>query len=668
MPPTLTRTDEALELDLSTCQRGFEFTDALTKIKSSGESGIVGRRYDPLRKVWSFPANPAKAEEIINLIGPICDDDLRKWVVENKMQAEQDLLTPLPPDADVLVPWGFQRCTWQPEQVNDERFVGLLDYQRAAVDHLARVQRAILADDMGLGKTLEGISAVEEYRLRNPLPNGMLPDGPRLVISPSSYMGGWNRELTRWLEPGTYGIQLIDATTKKARHNQLLRAIKDNLWTVVNWEQLEVEEILIKIKHRSGATSSKKHKVMKEPLYEVPHLAWFDPTLEELDYRLVEGARKQPDATGWLAVLADEAHWAKNPRAKRSKGLHKTVGNVMLAMTGTPIMNSPDEVWSLLRWLWPEQYTSYDRFYGEYVDYYENETFGGKIITGVKNPDGLRFELKGRLVRRTQGQVRESLPGKRRIYYPVALLPKQQALYNDAEVAIWLQVQQEAAKGQEDAQKFLEAAQAGATPAMLYRIPNGAARMTRLRQIIETPANLGGEPDSAIVNDFIERFENSRPEPWLVFAEFKPTCDVVADQLDRKHGLKRWTTANRNEPIPKVAVYTGETPKEQRTMIEDDFQAGKIDVIVGTIGALQVGITLTHGHLQEWLGRSFVPAINDQGEARQADRMGQQNKTIVYVPQAADTVADTKLPVILSRKEGITRTVVTKDKIEEVQH
>ncbi len=646
MPTVLTKRDDVLELDLSDA-RGSEFTDALNKAR-----GITGRRFDFANKLWLFEATPQKAEEVISLLNPTCDEDLRSWVIESKLKVQEELTTPLPADADLTVPWARQRCAWQPATVNDEPFNGLLDYQRSAVDHLARQMRAILADDMGLGKTLEAISAVEEWRLRNPLTDGTLPDGPKLVTCPSSVMGSWARELNRWLEPGTFGIQLIDGYNAKKRHQQVIQGIKDNLWLVVNWEQLRVDKIKVKVQHRGGATSYRPETVMKEPLFEVPHIAYLDPALDDLDYRVVAGARKQSDAHGFLAVLADEAHKAKNQHAKQTRGLWRTYGNIMLAMTGTPIMNSPDEIWPLLRWLWPEQYTSSVAFFNEYVDYYENPNLGGKIITGVKNPDGLRFELKERLVRRTAGAVR-SLPGRRRIYYPVPLLPEQQKLYDEAENDMWVAVAQDAQHGSEDAKKFIAAANDGATPDMLYRIPNGAARMVRCRQIIETPANLGGSPASGLIDDLMEKFEGSRPEPWLVYCAFKKTCDVVAEELRMKFGAK-------------VGIYTGDTSPADRTKMEDAYQMDELDAIVGTIDAMKVGITLTRGHLQFWMSRDFVPDNNEQGEARQADRLGQQHKTMIYVPQPPATVSETKVPVILRRKEGIVRTVIAKDHIEEV--
>jgi SNF2 family DNA or RNA helicase len=651
VPPVLTRTEDALVLDLSSA-RGSEFQDALNKTRD-----IAGRRFDFANKLWVFPAEPGKAEEVINMVRPVVDDEVRQWIIESKKLAEEDLLTPLPDDAKVRVPWGHQRCAWQPESVNDEPFNGLLDYQRAAVDHLATVQRAILADDMGLGKTLEGISAVEEWRLRNPLKDGSLPSGPRLVVCPASVMGGWRRELERWLEPGSFGLQLIDGYNKKKRHQQLVDAIKGGLWVVANWEQLEVETQKIKVQHRGGSTSWQPVKVLKQPLFHIPHVAWLDPTLDDLDPRLVQNAAKRPDATGWLAILADEAHRAKNRNALRTKGLFKTHANIMLALTGTPIMNSPDEMWSLLRWLWPEQYTSFERFFREYVDYYENPAItGGKpIITGVKNSDQLRFEIKGRVVQRTAGSVR-SLPGKRRIYYNVDLLPEQQELYDEAEVSMWLAVEQAAKRDDkegENARAFLQAAESGASISQLYNLPNGAARMVRLRQIIETPANLGGAPDSAIIDDFLQKYEDSRPEPWLVFCEFKPTTAVVAEAARNKFGAR-------------VAVYTGETPAAERTKMEDAFQLGQLDLIVGTIGALKEGITLTYGHLQHWMSRAWVPSTNEQGESRQANRIGQQQHTMIYIPQGAGTVAETKIPITLRRKEGIVRAVIAQDAIEEV--
>lgn len=653
MPATLVLNtdDDTLELDLSTCSRGFEFTEALNKARD-----ITGRRFDYDRKLWCYPATADYAERIIATIKPTVSDELRAWVMEARQNAEADVLTPLPEDAEVQVPWGYRRLAWQPEVVNDEPFNGLFPFQRAAVDHMARFERAILADDMGLGKTLGAISTVEEWRLRHVGMDGMLPDGPKLVVAPKSTLGGWVRELSRWLEPGTFGVQMIDGTTAQSRHNQLLRAINDGLWIITNWESVQVTREKVEIKRRSGAVSKAVKTVMKEPLYQLPWVADMELSLDDLDWRAVEKLSKLSDQyPGWLAVIADEVHRAKNRNAKRTQGLWRVQSDhVQLGLTGTPIMNSPDELWAILKWLWPVEYTSYTRFYNEYVDYYETMIYGYRkaVVTGVKNPGALRHELKDRVIRRTSGEVRPGQPGRRRIYFPVDLTPAQQKAYDDAEKEMWLEITKDVEEGKINPVDAEGIAQGEV--AAIYRIPNGAARVVRLKQIIENVALLGGDDSSALMDDFEDRYEDSRPTPWVVFCEFKGSCHLLAERLRRKFDAR-------------VAVYTGEQTAAERTDIENAFQAGNLDVIVGTIGALKEGITLTRSNLEYFLSRDWVPDNNEQCEARE-DRIGQTKQVMVYIPQATDTVATGKIEPTNRTKERIVRAVLPKDAIEEVHH
>lgn len=608
MSATLKRNGDVLELNLSGL-RGSEFMDAKAKVKD-----IPGKRFDWDRKLWILDAQPSVAERVLMTIQPEADAELHQWVREARTKETEELTTPLPEDADLLIPWADRQMPWQPEVVNDEPFNGLFPWQRAAVDLLAKERRAILADDMGLGKTLQAISAVEEWRLRNKLPDGVtVPEGPKLVVAPNSVKGSWARELNRWLE--SPAVQIIDAGSAAARHNQLDRAIQDDAWCIVNWEQLRIKRE--KIKLRNGGT--KTIKVMKEPLFE---------------------------STDWLAVIADEVHRAKNRKSLQTQGLWRIQAPVMFGLSGTPLMNSPDELWAILHWLYPQEYTSYWRFYEQYVDYWEGHF--GKVITGVKNPDALRFELKGRLVRRTASIL--GLKGRKRIRFPVKLNPKQQKLYDEAEKAMWLEVEKAVQEGDESAIKFAQAAAEGATASSLYRIPNGAARMIRLQQIIESPALLGGDDDSALMDDFVERYEDSRPETWVVACRFKESCNLLAGRLERKGA--------------RVGLYTGDVDPKDRTELEDAFQRGEVDVIVGTLAALKEGITLTNGRLMYQLTRDFVPDNNEQFEARR-DRLGQQQQVLVYIPQAEGTVAVDKVEPINRLKERIVRTVLPKDTIEE---
>lgn len=718
MPAELVKNEGVLEVSLANC-RGMEFQDALARIKD-----IPGRRFDGDRKLWLLPADVQTATRAVNTLNPSLAQELSDWIAEARMQESVDLATPLPEDAELLIPWATQRMPWQPEYVNDEEFNGLFNWQRAAVGHMAKQRRVILADDLGLGKTIMMLSAVSEFLLQcwsgqsqlerstaetrllqtlqgaesgkdsriesrrsgkapgcdqgtnrceevqsmrglldhlasgvhgpgsrsgasaiqhrtvagDSAPAGHDPEGnssggngevrgsmselppfatlarkPKLVVCPASVAGSWRREIKRWLgEDAAVAVGLAPA----ARQRVVQEAIAQGQWLVVNWEQLRVQKEVIKLKNGGR----KRTTTMKEPLFET---------------------------TDWLVVIADEAHHAKNRRALQTQGLWRCQGDLMIAATGTPIMNSPDELWAVLKWLFPKEYTSYWRFDADYVESYEIPGRRGRMVTGVRNPDRLRFELVNRLIRRTAEKL--GLKGRKRFYFPVELNPGQRKLYDEASHKLWLEVKQENPQLAALFEKALKDNDDEAIAA-LYSIPNGGARTVRQRQIIETPANLGGKDDSAILDDCVEKIMDSRPNQWIVFCEFKGTCDALKARLE-KQGLT-------------VALYTGDVKPAQRTQIEDDYQARRIDVVVGTIKAMYQGITLTAGHNQYWCSRTWVPDVNEQGEARQ-DRLGQQKRVNVWVPQAENTVAVSKVERINRTKERIVRSVLPKVKIEE---
>ena len=664
MPAKLVKKDGALEVSLAGIS-GSGFNDALTRIKS-----IPGRRFDFDRKVWKLPAEGAIAERVIQMLKPECSDELREWVREERQREQIELTTPLPDDADLLIPWANERADWQPSEImvagEPLPFNGLLQHQRPAVDLMAREKRVILADDMGLGKTGTSISAVEEWRMRNQ-PDGMLPSGPRLVIAPNSVKGSWARELRLWLGQDV-PHQVIDASSKKARENQITRALADDpdMWIVLNYEMIRVKKEVIKRTTRIGT-------VRREVVW-VPAM----PVLME---------------TEWLAIIADEIHRVKNHKAQATKGIWRLQAPVMFGLSGTPVMNRPDELWSPLAWLFPDDYherganhkpgaRAFWAFALEYTEY--EETFGRKEVVGVKNPDGLRFELGDRLVRRTQGQVLD-LPGKVRIPVPVTLNKAQAKLYDEAEKAMWLEVAQVIEHAAEERQayeetvercgedsdeardalndwrkahaearkaaRFIHAADAGEFGAALYKLPNGAARTVRLRQIIETPFNLGGEDDSAVLDACVDRIMDSQPSQWAVFCEFKPTTECLKRRLEAK-GLT-------------AEVYHGDVSPDKRTQLEDAYQRGEIDVLVGTTEAMYQGITLTAGYQQFWCSRPWNPKKAHQGEDRQ-NRIGQRNRVMVYIAEPEGTVATSKVRPKTKIKEGIIRAIIAEDAVEEV--
>lgn len=624
MPATLTKAGDTFEVDLSTC-RGTEFQDTLERIQTMRET--VTARFDWDRKLWIFQADPDVGERLVKGVGCRVNSELLEWLRDAHSQRTVELSTVLPEDVNgLLVPWAYKRAPWQPTKVNGTVVKGLVNYQRVAVDHLVRHRRVLLGDEMGLGKTLIALSVVEEYKIRNGI-----EAGPVLIISPSSVKGSWLREIKRWL-PADTEVVVVDGSTPKKRHEQLKDGIERNAYVVCNWEQIRVkkEQITREVKRKDGTVYPRTDtvKVPKESLFA---------------------------ETEWLAVIADEVHRAKNKDSQQSQGLRLLQNTQLkLGLTGTAVQNAPDELWAILAWLYPEDYhengrrhnpnaIAYWPFYNLYCDFYE--VHNRKVITGVKNADQLRFRLKDRMIRRTAKVL--GLKGRKRFYYPVTLGPYQRGLYDEATQNMWVEVEAAAQSGDKSAQAFIDKLMSGGN---VYTLPNGAARMVRQRQLLESPALLGGTDESAVLDDLVEHILDSSPDQWVVFTAFKETPELIAERL-AKHKLG-------------VGIYTGDVLPADRTELEDKFQAGNIEVMAGTIDAMREGITLTAAHEMYFVSRAFVPAWNEQAEARE-DRMGQSERVNVWIPQAENTIADGSLQVINKRKEKIVRNIQPMDEIPE---
>lgn len=610
--PKLRRTDTELRLALSGAQ---DFPAALAAVKS-----ISGRRFDPETKDWVFPVEPRIAERILVSVKPTADPAILAWVRASRAESEQELTTQLPDDCQspLFIPWSDK----------------LYDFQRALVEFGIAHPRMILADDMGLGKTVQALSVAAEYLIRNT----DLTPGPSLVVCPASAKGVWAREIVKWLGPDS-PHQIVDASTAKAREKQLRAGIKGGGWVIVNWEQVRAQKHVKEqeVHHRDGTV-----------------------TMDEL----VTWSMKQPlfETTPWFAVVADEAHRAKSRKAAQTIGLWRIQAPVMIAATGTPLMNNPAELWSLLRWLYPEQYgnslpktakrpavprTAYWSFHDQFTDSYEGYK-NSKVVIGVKNPDGLRFELKDRLVRRTKAQ-KLNLPPKTREHVPLVMGRDQQKVYDQAETDFWLKIEQAIAEGDASARSFASDVLSGKK--RIFEIVNGASRVVRLRQVLCTPALLGGLDKSVKMDAIVDGIIDNSHQQHVVFSEFVEGANILVARL-RDKGVT-------------AEAFTGQVSDTQiRTYYEDRFQQGKIDVLVGTIGAMRESITLHAANVVHFCERSWVPAYNEQAEDR-LHRNGQIQPVTVLIYEVEGTVDTDKVRPTNDLKSLIVESVIVKDAVTE---
>ena len=269
------------------------------------------------------------------------------------------------------------RLTTQPHCI---AFGTMRDYQLEGLNWMINLHdngiSGILADEMGLGKTLQTIS------LLGYLKEARGVDGPHLVIVPKSTIGNWMNEFKRWCP----SLRVFKMYGNKAERADIAarQFIAGNFDVVVT----SYEMILI----------------------------------ERAVFNKFE----------WEYIAIDEAHRIKNENSRLSEAVRFLNSHHRLLITGTPLQNNLQELWSLLNFLLPSVFGSSGTFEqwfnapfektGESLELNEEETL--LII------NRLHKVLRPFLLRRLKSEVAKQLPSKVETVLKCDMSAMQKALYN----------------------------------------------------------------------------------------------------------------------------------------------------------------------------------------------------------------------------------------------
>lgn len=425
----------------------------------------------------------------------------------------------------------------------------------------AKMSSFILADDMGLGKSLQAatVAAIDFEK-------GWAAH--ILIVCPSYLKWNWAEEL----EKNTNYTFMIYHGAPKQREKQ--RAEFDHDILIMGYEQIAN------------------------------------------DY---EAIRLMP----WDILICDEAHSIKSRSSKRTKAVHKLVTPRSFLLTGSPVLNRPDELWSLLHKCDPVRFKSYWTFVNRYCVY---GGFKNKQIVGTKNKSELKSILAEYMIRRLKEDVLD-LPTKQYIPIYVELHPAQRKIYDEINTTLALTIP--------DDPEPME-------------IENALTKMLKLKQVACTPATLGFEDDSYKLDRAVEMIEEwtggDHPERAVVFTQFRGVMNAMKLRLDAA-GVPLWQLH-------------GDVPQERRiAMINEwksDSQAGVLMVML----QMATGMNLTAARKALFIDKLYVPKLNEQAEDR-IHRIGADTEQPVQIfSLIAKGTVEERIEKILASKRRLFKTLI----------
>lgn len=431
----------------------------------------------------------------------------------------------------------------------------LRDYQSYGFQWLKTLSEyrlgGILADDMGLGKTLQTIAFLlsEKGERQN--------DQPALVVAPASLVYNWKNEFQRFAP--TLTAEVIMGTPQE-REERLKGSVTPDVWI----------------------TSY--------------------PTLRQ-DIDFYKGRE-------FSSLILDEAQAIKNYVTKTAKAVREIGARTRFALSGTPIENSVDELWSIFQTIMP--------------DFFPNlKTFR------QLEPEKIGKMIRPFLLRRVKRDVLKELPDKIETANYSDLTRPQKELY----LAYLERIKQETR----------ESLQGKGFQRSRIKILAG---LTRLRQLCCHPSlfleNYQGE--SGKLEQLMEIVHNAKENGrrMLIFSQFTGMLTIIREELE-KVGLSYF-------------YLDGQTPPKERVEMVDRFNQWEHDIFLVSLKAGNTGLNLTGADTVILYDLWWNPAVEEQAAGR-AHRIGQK-KVVQVIRLISQGTIEEKIYELQQNKKELIDTVI----------
>uniref|UniRef100_A0AAR2JEW1 DNA helicase n=1 Tax=Pygocentrus nattereri TaxID=42514 RepID=A0AAR2JEW1_PYGNA len=441
----------------------------------------------------------------------------------------------------------------QPSYIGDEN-LELRDYQLDGVNWLAhswcRCNSVILADEMGLGKTIQTISFLSYLFHQHQL------YGPFLLVVPLSTLTSWQREFVTWAPDMNVVVYLGDVLSRKTIRDyewihQQSKRIKFNVL-------LTTYEILLKDKGVLGNIN-------------------------------------------WAFLGVDEAHRLKNDDSLLYKTLIDFRSNHRLLITGTPLQNSLKELWSLLHFLMPDKFESWEDFEDEHGKGRDN---GYQSLHKVLEPF---------LLRRVKKDVEKSLPAKVEQILRVDMSAQQKQFYKWILTRNYKALQKGTRGSSSGFLNIVMELKKCCNHAFLIKHPEEVENESSQERLQTT---VRGSGKLVLLDKLLTRLRE-RGNRVLIFSQMVRMLDILADYLAMKH-----------YPFQRL---DGSIKGELRKQALDHFNAeGSEDFcFLLSTRAGGLGINLASADTVVIFDSDWNPQNDLQAQAR-AHRIGQKKQVNIY--------------------------------------
>ena len=478
------------------------------------------------------------------------------------------------------------------------------EHQIECFNYGLQYDRFLLGDEMGLGKTKQVIDIAVAKKLQKGYKHCLI------ICGVNGLKWNWKNEVAIHSDEDAYILGQRSQKNKLVIGSNLdkLSDLSDidklPYFIITNIETLRYKEWTGEYaKLRNG----KKVKVYRYPIAE---------RLSELNIDM---------------IAFDECHKAKNPDSEQGQQLLKLSASTMIAMTGTPLMNAPMDLFIILKWLGFEKHG----FYSFKNHYCVMGGYGGYEVVGYKNLAELQERLNEIMLRRRKDEVLD-LPEKTYIDEYVEMTDKQRKIYNEVTMDVKSNIDQ-IKMATNPLAELIRMRQATGYTGILSSTIQESAKLDRMEELVE----------EAVSNN----------KKVVIFSNWTQMTDVVYDRIKNKYNVAQITGETKDNERQDI-VEAFQTPNNA-TMHDRVTKYGNIDVLIGTSGAMGTGLTLTAGSIEIFMDEPWNMALKEQCVDR-CHRIGQKQNLTIYTLMCKDTI-DQRVHELVEKKGAIADALVDGD-------